>query len=109
MDEDLDIEQTDDETTSIATSTLQRKRRLSSSLKDAYVEEKISRFSQRSEAIDDDTHFALSIVSSLRDLTEDEKLDAKIQILYVFKQIRMARFGEGHTSSCSNQDPLTFK
>ncbi|CAH2009756.1 unnamed protein product [Acanthoscelides obtectus] len=34
---------------------------------------------------DEDTNFALSIVPSLKALSPDEKLDAKIQILGVFK------------------------
>lgn len=43
---------------------------------------------------DEDTYFALSLVPSLRDLSPEEKLDAKINILNVFKQIIMARRGE---------------
>ncbi|XP_055609759.1 uncharacterized protein LOC129756777 [Uranotaenia lowii] len=41
--------------------------------------------------IDEDVNFALSLVASLKDLNADEKLDAKIGILKVFKQIRQAR------------------
>jgi hypothetical protein len=48
-------------------------------------------------AQDEDTHFALSIVPSLQSLTADEKLDAKIGILNIFKEIRIAR--RRHTTS----------
>lgn len=41
--------------------------------------------------VDEDTNFALSLVPSLQNLTAEEKLDAKIAILNVFKQIRIAR------------------
>ncbi|CAH2014125.1 unnamed protein product [Acanthoscelides obtectus] len=40
---------------------------------------------------DEDVNFALSLVPSLQNLTAEEKLDAKIGILNVFKQIRLAR------------------
>ncbi|XP_045460138.1 uncharacterized protein LOC123670663, partial [Harmonia axyridis] len=40
---------------------------------------------------DEDVNFALSLVPSLQNLTAEEKLDAKISILNVFKQIRLAR------------------
>lgn len=43
---------------------------------------------------DEDTHFVLSIVPSLRELSEDEKLDAKIKNFQVFKEIRMNRMVE---------------
>lgn len=43
---------------------------------------------------DEDVNFALSLVPSLQNLTADEKLDAKISILNVFKQIRLARCGQ---------------
>ncbi|XP_055638632.1 uncharacterized protein LOC129776800 isoform X1 [Toxorhynchites rutilus septentrionalis] len=40
---------------------------------------------------DEDVNFAMSLVPSLQNLTPEEKLDAKIGILNVFKQIRLAR------------------
>lgn len=43
---------------------------------------------------DEDMHFALSLVPSLQALTAEEKLDAKISILKVFKEIRLARHGQ---------------
>ncbi|GAB6024049.1 hypothetical protein CHUAL_008769 [Chamberlinius hualienensis] len=47
--------------------------------------------SQQKIESDGDTNFALSIVPSLRELSRDEKLEAKIEILRVFKKIRQAR------------------
>lgn len=41
--------------------------------------------------VDEDVNFALSLVPSFKNLTADEKLDAKISILNVFKQIRLGR------------------
>lgn len=38
--------------------------------------------------VDEDTNFALSLVPTLRSLTEDENLQAKIQILDIFRQIK---------------------
>lgn len=43
------------------------------------------------EVADEDRNFALSLVPSLQNLSAEEKLDAKIAILNVFKQIRRAR------------------
>ncbi|XP_065167385.1 uncharacterized protein [Atheta coriaria] len=50
--------------------------------------------------VDEDTNFALSLIPSLQNLTADEKLDAKIGILNVFKQIRIARQSTSQ-SSCN--------
>ncbi|XP_053983865.1 uncharacterized protein LOC128879069 [Hylaeus volcanicus] len=41
--------------------------------------------------VDEDTNFVLSLVPTLRSLTEDEKFQAKIQILDVFRQIKRNR------------------
>lgn len=40
---------------------------------------------------DEDVNFAMSLVPSLRNLNAEEKIDAKISILKVFKQIRLSR------------------
>jgi hypothetical protein len=40
---------------------------------------------------DEDTNFALFIVPSLQSLTAEEKLDVKISILNMFRDVRMAR------------------
>ncbi|KAL4718720.1 hypothetical protein ACJJTC_017792 [Scirpophaga incertulas] len=47
--------------------------------------------------VDEDVNFALSLVPSLKNLTADEKLDAKISILNVFKQIRLGRRVQPHS------------
>lgn len=51
--------------------------------------------------VDEDINFALSLIPSLQNLTAEEKLDAKIGILNVFKQIRIARQSTSQ-SSCNN-------
>jgi hypothetical protein len=54
------------------------------------------------ETNNEDTNFALSLVSLLQNLTAEEKLDAKIIILNVFKQIRLARPGKTTSQSSSS-------
>ncbi|KAJ8935144.1 hypothetical protein NQ314_012962 [Rhamnusium bicolor] len=48
---------------------------------------------KKSEVDDADTHFLLSLVPMMKELSENEKLDAKLQMLQIFKQIKMARTG----------------
>ncbi|XP_056645842.1 uncharacterized protein LOC130451065 [Diorhabda sublineata] len=57
---------------------------------------------------DEDVNFALSLVPSLQSLTAEEKLDAKISILNVFKQIRSARCAQSPPTCTYNrvQQPL---
>ncbi|GBP02354.1 hypothetical protein EVAR_70173_1 [Eumeta japonica] len=52
--------------------------------------------------VDEDTNFVLSLVPSLQNLTAEEKLDAKIAILNVFKQIRLARQCTSQSTCNSN-------
>ena len=56
--------------------------------------------------VDEDTNFALSLVPSLQNLTAEEKLDAKIAILNIFRQIRLSRRVESTPESTSNYEIL---
>lgn len=56
---------------------------------------------------DEDVNFALSRVPSLQNLTAEEKLDAKISILIVFKQIILARCVQ--SSSFPISQPTTIQ
>ncbi|CAG4953506.1 unnamed protein product [Parnassius apollo] len=56
----------------------------------AYVDKALIKTLNKENTIDEDLNFALSLVPSLKDLTAVEKLDAKITILSIFKQIRQA-------------------
>lgn len=59
--------------------------------------------------VDEDTNFALSLVPSLKNLNAEEKLDAKIGILNIFKQISVSRRAQITTQSTYNyniQQPL---
>lgn len=53
---------------------------------------------------------ALSLVPSLKNLTADEKLDAKISILNVFKQIKLGRRVQPHSQpTCTIlQQPMNY-
>lgn len=64
----------------------------------------------KEDTIDEDKSFVLSLVPSFKNLTPEEKLDAKIAILNIFKQIRQAR-RQATSQSSSNynllQQPLS--
>lgn len=64
------------------------------------------------QTVDEDTNFALSLVPSLQNLNAEEKLDAKIGILNIFKQITLARRFETSSQSTSSynvlQRPLSY-
>ncbi|XP_021186175.3 uncharacterized protein LOC110373272 [Helicoverpa armigera] len=58
-----------------------------------YVDEVLNEAQKNNEMkIDADTNFALSLVPSLQKLTDEEKIDAKIAILKVFKNTTEARY-----------------
>lgn len=64
------------------------------------------------QPVDEDTNFALSLVPSLQNLNSEEKLDAKIGVLNIFKQITLARRFETSSQSTSSynglQRPLSY-
>lgn len=81
----------DDEQAGPSTSTPIRQRKKRPNVpKHTDLDEALLKALNESNA-DEDVNFALSLVPSLKNLTAVEKLDAKISILNVFKQIRLAR------------------
>lgn len=62
--------------------------------------------SNKTNTVDEDTNFALSLVPSLQNLTAEEKLDAKIGILNIFKQIIVARRVQTTSSTTSSYNIL---
>lgn len=88
LEEDID-EEDDDQTPPTSTPIIQRKKRPTAS-RQTDLDEALLKALNETNA-DEDVNFALSLVPSLRNLSADEKLDAKISILNIFKQIRLAR------------------
>ncbi|KAL4152835.1 hypothetical protein QTP88_000668 [Uroleucon formosanum] len=86
-----------------------RKKRTNVSKPDELDEALIKALNQ---PVDEDTNFALSLVPSLQKLNAEEKLDAKIGILNIFKQISLARRFETSSQSTSSynvlQRPLSY-
>nr|XP_022908729.1 uncharacterized protein LOC111420051 [Onthophagus taurus] len=72
------------------TSSTKKKRRIQDGdTGNSAVEQEILKAVQ--QETDEDTHFALSLVSQLRSLSEDEKFEAKIDILKIFQQMKRRR------------------
>ncbi|XP_050518311.1 uncharacterized protein LOC126892716 [Diabrotica virgifera virgifera] len=76
-----------------STTPIRKQKRLNAS-KTTNVDDALVKALNESNGPDEDVNFALSLVPSLQNLTPDEKLDAKIGILSVFKEIRLARCGQ---------------
>ncbi|VVC91849.1 unnamed protein product [Leptidea sinapis] len=82
-----------DESGPFTSTSICRKKKRTNVPKQADLDEALLRTLQANETtiVDEDTNFALSLVPSLQNFTPQEKLDAKIGILNIFKQIRLAR------------------
>jgi len=93
----------------ISTPIPNRKKRTNVSKPDELDEALIKSLNQ---PVDEDTNFALSLVPLLQKLNAEEKLDAKIGILNIFKQITLARRFETSSQSTSSynvlQRPLSY-
>ncbi|KAJ8939003.1 hypothetical protein NQ314_011253, partial [Rhamnusium bicolor] len=75
-------------TLSTASAKKSRKRKVT---EENNLDRELVNFIKKSEVDDADTHFLLSLVPMMKELSENEKLDAKLQMLQIFKQIKMAR------------------
>jgi BESS motif len=89
-DDDQEDDVNDESGLSTSTPILRQKKRTNAP-KHTDVDESLLKALNGTNTVDEDTNFALSLVPSLKNLTTEEKLDAKIEILNIFKQIVLAR------------------
>lgn len=76
---------------STSTAITKRKNKTNTAPAQTDLDKAIIEALNKDDTVDEDKSFALSLVPSFRNLTPEEKLDAKIAILNIFKQIRQAR------------------
>lgn len=98
-----DDDENEESVPSTSTSTpISRRNKRTNVPKQTDLDEALLKALKETHAVDEDTNFALSLVPSLVNLTAEEKLDAKIGILNIFKQIRLARRDQTTSAStCS--------
>lgn len=104
-DDDVD----DNEESGPSTSTIIPRRKKNMKPKQTDLDDALLKALNENNTIDEDTNFALSLVPSLKNLNAEEKLDAKIGILNIFRQINVTRRAQITTQSTYNhniQQPL---
>lgn len=67
------------------------KSRKRKAIEESSLDRELVKLIKKNEEIDTDTHFLLSLVPAMRELSDDEKIEAKLQILQIFKQERANR------------------
>lgn len=101
--EDEDDNNNNDTGPTTSTPIPNRKKRTNVSKPDELDEALIKALNQ---PVDEDTNVALSLVPSLQKLNAEEKLDTKIGILNIFKQITLARRFQTSSQSTSSYNVL---
>ncbi|CAH2227181.1 uncharacterized protein LOC120633789 [Pararge aegeria] len=89
--------------------SLKKKKRLDkhATIKSVIIPDLPSKSTDKEEMIDEDKHFLMSLVPSFKRMSDDEKLEAKVEILKVIKGIRRKTL-ETAVESSSVADSLSY-